>query len=368
MLAQHPKNNCTPLLLAVKGMHESIVLKLLAVGVDLKLPPLNAEHEDGYRPEMNLLHLAAEKGSDTIVRAVLAAGFQVHAKDQLGHTAFHYAALNDHPHVLRVLHSFGADPNTPSRDGCHALHMASFKGHVETVKVLLELECHINTRGGAPGCTPLHLAVQEGKEEVAGLLLEAGAAVDAGDIDRCTPLHWAAEKGHIGTVQRLFEHNADVNATDEVFPRTAPPAPLLPRAAGNRGGDDTCSALAGSRGGDGHLLHLAVQYMHGGGTMLLKNGANKNALIKWGHTALHWAAMLGHEAVVSALIEAGANTHIRNRLGKTARDVACDNQRIHVETYLWTANRQHPNMLGFHTIRPSIGELPETPVSVHIYR
>ena len=53
--------------------------------------------------------------------------------------------------------------------------------------------------------THLHLAAQGGNAEVIGLLLKAGAKVDARDSSRqSTPLMIAASTGHLGAVQALI--------------------------------------------------------------------------------------------------------------------------------------------------------------------
>ncbi|XP_078608413.1 uncharacterized protein LOC144880222 [Branchiostoma floridae x Branchiostoma japonicum] len=61
--------------------------------------------------------------------------------------------------------------------------------------------------------TPLHAASWVGQTEVAELLIEHKAEVDARDIYReFTPLHVAAERGHAGTCELLIRHGADVMA------------------------------------------------------------------------------------------------------------------------------------------------------------
>ncbi|MER5949622.1 ankyrin repeat domain-containing protein [Streptomyces sp. NPDC001904] len=62
------------------------------------------------------------------------------------------------------------------------------------------------------GATPLYLAAVQGEAEVAGVLLEAGAAPDtesAGPGSEGTPLCAAACWGHTETVRRLLAHGAD---------------------------------------------------------------------------------------------------------------------------------------------------------------
>jgi ankyrin repeat protein len=62
--------------------------------------------------------------------------------------------------------------------------------------------------------TPLHFAAEHGHAEVARVLLEHGADIEAKHIE--TSLHYAAKRGHEEVVRVLLEHGADVEARDEV--------------------------------------------------------------------------------------------------------------------------------------------------------
>ncbi|XP_078674577.1 uncharacterized protein LOC144912759 [Branchiostoma floridae x Branchiostoma belcheri] len=64
--------------------------------------------------------------------------------------------------------------------------------------------------------TSLHVASWYGKTEVAKLLIEHGADLEARDQDQLTSLHWAAWRGHTGTCELLIRHGADVTARDQV--------------------------------------------------------------------------------------------------------------------------------------------------------
>ena len=65
--------------------------------------------------------------------------------------------------------------------------------------------------------TPLYEAVQLGHKDVAALLIQNGADVNAKTYhDGPTPLHWAAYLGHKDLVALLMENGADVNAKDKV--------------------------------------------------------------------------------------------------------------------------------------------------------
>ena len=64
--------------------------------------------------------------------------------------------------------------------------------------------------------TALHIASRLGNIEVASMLLQAGAQVDASTKDNYTPFHIACKEGHLEMVDLLLDHGADMTATTKV--------------------------------------------------------------------------------------------------------------------------------------------------------
>src|SRR5690348_2393756 len=54
-----------------------------------------------------------------------------------------------------------------------------------------------------------------GNVEVAKILMEYGAMVNAVDEQKETPLHWACAEGRSSMIQLLIQRGADVHITDE---------------------------------------------------------------------------------------------------------------------------------------------------------
>jgi len=79
--------------------------------------------------EKERLFLAAASGDlDEVKRLVLDCGVDPNAKDVVGETPLHYAALEGHPDVAKLLLEHGADPNAKDYKGDTPLHYAASEG------------------------------------------------------------------------------------------------------------------------------------------------------------------------------------------------------------------------------------------------
>lgn len=95
------------------------------------------------------------------------------------------------------------------------LHEAARSGQVGVARWLLDHGMHINALNSR-GCTPLHCACSGGHVELAQVLLEHGADISTGERDTSkTPLHHACSTGNIEMVRLLLAHEADVHVKDQ---------------------------------------------------------------------------------------------------------------------------------------------------------
>ena len=178
-----------------------VVRALLAGGA-----PVDAKDRDGFSP----LCLASGKGHVEVVRALLAGGADVEAAANDGATPLFIASEEDHVEVVRVLLAGGAAVDAVADGGRTPLYTASDMGHVEVVHALLAGGADVEAAAN-DSATPLFIASQDGHVEVVRALLAGGAAVDAAVIEGATPLIIASQNGHVEVVRTLLAGGAAVN-------------------------------------------------------------------------------------------------------------------------------------------------------------
>ncbi|MGY8732999.1 MAG: ankyrin repeat domain-containing protein [Pirellulales bacterium] len=104
--------------------------------------------------------------------------------------SIHDAARRDDIVAVKQHLAAGTDVNAKASNGT-PLHLAATFGHKEIAELLIDKGADVNAVGGLLGWTPLHWAAREGRKEVAELLIAKGADVNAKDEDGKKPLDWA---------------------------------------------------------------------------------------------------------------------------------------------------------------------------------
>lgn len=179
---------------------------------------------------------------------------------------------------LQMLLTRGIDPDAPDENDPYetALHEAARLGQLEMAKLLLNAGADVDARDDS-GVTPLDYALSHKEQEVAALLISAGAYVG---------LHEAVYLDDKQTVLARLEEGADINATDA---------------------DNQTPLMVAMFG------HTEIAWL------LLERGANVNARNSYGVTALKYTSYSPDGALLAAaLIERGAEVDARDNDGETA--------------------------------------------------
>lgn len=223
------------------GMSEAISL-LIENNADV-----NAKDKHGNTP----LHLVSLKGEKKIIKKgkqdlsktielLTTGGAHINAQNEQGDTPLHFAARTGHENTIGLLISKGADVNAKNNNEQAAADLsenqatANFirkegakrkssesqgdifgavrKGNIDDVRQYLSSGGDVNETEPSTGASLLHHACMYEAKEIAVLLIDNGAEVNAKNKKNSdTSLHYAARKSFLMT-KFLLEKKAEVNA------------------------------------------------------------------------------------------------------------------------------------------------------------
>ena len=88
---------------------------------------------------------------------------------------------------------------------------------LKMIKLLLKNNADPNLKSGGPSDekTALMMAFESDNNDIANILIDNGAAINAADAAGITPLMIVARRGNIEGVKLLLKHNVNINACDE---------------------------------------------------------------------------------------------------------------------------------------------------------
>ena len=126
---------------------------------------------------------------------------------------FEAAAVGKADRLRELLDADTGLANAWAEDGFQPLGLASFFGHVEAARLLVERGAELNSASrNEMKVMPLHSAAATGdpeaRYEISQLLLEHGADPNARQQDDFTPLMAAEQQGDERLKQLLVEHGA----------------------------------------------------------------------------------------------------------------------------------------------------------------
>ena len=219
--AVRTREGVTPLQLAAINGSASMLDRLLKAGADADTPLTTAGD--------TALMMAARTGKTEALRVLVEAGGNVNAKETWGGTtALMWAMSEGHADAAKLLIDAGADVNARSNYVAAAngrgfegrtplasratdarpeefasgwltpLMFAAREGHVELARLLVEAKADIDA-GAGDGKTALSLAIFNGNYEVASYLVDSNADVNKADAQRFTPLFWAVDRRNMET-------------------------------------------------------------------------------------------------------------------------------------------------------------------------
>lgn len=196
------RDGVSPLMHAVTRGHGKIAEVLVSRGA----------HVDATTADWTPLHKAVETGDSDMIKLLIAGGADIEFNSPERY------AVKDTFHARTNSRGSGLSDDLDDSDdidivrGWTPLHRACHMGRGHVVRLLLDHRADIEALDPSQA-TPLISAAEEQNENIIDLLLVRGANVAAEDEFGWKPLHRAtANKGGVQVAQLLLNHGADVNA------------------------------------------------------------------------------------------------------------------------------------------------------------
>ena len=230
------------------------------------------------------------------------------APDNTGRTPMYLAAGFGHIEIVKLLLNLTNNPNAPRDNGKTPIYFAAGKGYLEILKLLMNSteNPHIPDKEGV---TPINIAAHEGQLEVVKFLLNSTTAnPNIPDNNGETPLNAAAGNGHIEIVKLLMNSTENPNSSDN-FGRT----PIY--EASKQGYFEIVKSLMKSTENPNAPMNngvtpifVATQNNHIEILKLLINSTeNPNAPDNYGRTPLNTAKFFGYTEIVKLFEEFESN-------------------------------------------------------------
>ena len=167
------------------------------------------------QPELTALYYAVLcRFSGLANYLIITHGENVNAKCGKRGTLLHAASYKGHLDAVRLLLDHGANVNTTNESEWTPLCSAYSGGHLDVMRFLLEHGADVDVYYDSHGLL-LHQTSWYGEEDVLHLLLQHEADVNARNDENETPLHHASKMGQADVAELLLEHGALVNAQCE---------------------------------------------------------------------------------------------------------------------------------------------------------
>jgi len=239
---------------------------------------VHARHADPALYHWTTLQFAAAKGQLPVCMLLVECGAEVYTNPLNTYPPVIQAAWNGHQAIVDYfLREIPEKADGTNKLGV-TINLAAREGWIDIVRKHIAADPLSVHQRGWIGDTPLHWPAHNGFVEIVELLLDAGAVIEADEIN-CyggKPLHWASEHSP-RTVELLLRRGANVNArnikADSVFYGMTP---LIMNATQK----NDCAEVT---------------------ELLLRAGADSGAVDAKGKMAVDYAVERGHRRVEEVL-------------------------------------------------------------------
>lgn len=308
-----------PLLIAVQAGNEGAVQDLLSKLTREQLHFKRLINED------YVIHMATKQKDIEILKIVIDAGCNLDLQNGKGQTALHLAAANEMEEFVRLLCQAGADPDVQDNEHQSPIHLATARGYQRIMDILSEkFKASIMYRT-KDGSTLMHLASSAYNAQAALSFIRKGIPIHMPNKEGAKCIHIASIRGHVEVVKAIVAKGENVDSrTKDGF------TPL--HLAVKFGKHDLVEALLGLganlqlkavKGGE-TALHLATLVSDGQDCvdLLIRSGADVDAVDSRLETPLHFAARANNVKAVELLLNDGAKIELQNERGENMLHVS----------------------------------------------
>jgi ankyrin repeat protein len=304
----------------------SIAIELGEIPISNQLitqkPDLNAPDPDGNRA----VHVAARKGDFVTLKQLVLHGANVNAVNNRNETALYLAVESTSLKCVKLLLKNKADPSIATKLKVTPLEAAIRN---DQSKIALAL---LNTKTGYPGIhRVLLLAIQKNMDNLSYTLIKLDKQLDSVDDKKRSVLWHSADQGLAKTTAQLIvSKKIDVNRKDINGYSALAQAVKRGHFEIVRLLSDHRADLATRTDEGNTLLMLAVlskspeivEFLLTRSFDINAPDIDINAQDKVGETALMLAAATGQDRIIEMLINAGADSQLRNKEDLNAFQIA----------------------------------------------
>ena len=275
------KFGITPLVLAARIGRLDMVKVLLEAGAD-------PSHPESWNSRTALIE-AVRNGRHDIAETLIHHNCNMNNGGKSKNALAHACSKNDMP-MVQMLITAGAEVSHKASDKAQPLIIAANHGFFEVAEVLINAGADVNAKDQRNNTTAIIAAAKRNDARMISLLVESGADVEGTAWDGWTALAFTARDGFQEASEELSRRGACI---DCVVTKGYTPLLLATR--------------------NGHLSTVRF---------LLAAGADITAQTSDGSSALHLSALQGHEDICVFLLEKSIDPTIKDNSGKSASTVA----------------------------------------------
>ncbi|MDO4220586.1 MAG: ankyrin repeat domain-containing protein [Akkermansia sp.] len=294
-------------------------------------PAAETAAEAAMAPDAALIHHAAHGNAGGVLQA-LRNGADIETRDESGLTPLMWAAQQEVSAVVSLLLEQGANPLVRDNEGWSPLHCAASGGSKDGMACLLAV-CKegINTFN-SKGETPLLVALRMHREDIARMLVEAGADVNAKNNDNRNAVDVARAEGMHDLGRELVKRGGMPHLYHTLMDMSRDGrAESLKKILDET--PDVDLEMHDAKGKTA-LIHAAESGQLATMQVLLDAGARVDACDRVKMTPLLYAALEGHVEAVKLLQKHGASIKERSSNGWTPLLVAAGRRQVEMELYL----------------------------------